>query len=73
MDLHLTGKIAFVAASSSGLGKSVAIELAKEGAQVIICGRNPDTLNKAKRAIPQNSKRKKSTIHYCYTSRSFSI
>jgi 3-oxoacyl-[acyl-carrier protein] reductase len=51
MDLHLTDKIAFVAASSSGLGKSVAIELAKEGAQVIICGRNPDTLNKAKAEI----------------------
>ncbi|MBK7650419.1 MAG: SDR family NAD(P)-dependent oxidoreductase [Flammeovirgaceae bacterium] len=51
MDLHLTDKIAFVAASSSGLGKSVAIELAKEGVQVIICGRNPDTLNKAKAEI----------------------
>jgi 3-oxoacyl-[acyl-carrier protein] reductase len=51
MDLHLTDKIAFVAASSNGLGKSVAIELAKEGAQVIICGRNPDTLNKAKAEI----------------------
>ncbi len=51
MDLHLTDKIAFVAASSNGLGKSVAIELAKEGARVIICGRNPDTLNKAKAEI----------------------
>jgi len=51
MDLHLTDKIAFVAASCNGLGKSVAIELAKEGARVIICGRNPDTLNKAKAEI----------------------
>lgn len=44
MDLGLKNKIAFVAASSQGLGKSVAIELAKEGAQLIICGRNKETL-----------------------------
>ncbi len=40
MDLGLKNKVAFIAASSQGLGKSVAIELAKEGAKVIICGRD---------------------------------
>jgi len=44
MELGLKNKVAFVAASSEGLGKSVALELAREGAHLIICGRNPETL-----------------------------
>lgn len=46
MDLGLSGKVAFVAASSQGLGKSVALELVKEGAHVIINGRNSETLER---------------------------
>lgn len=38
MDLGIENKVALVLASSKGLGKAVAIELAKEGAKVIICG-----------------------------------
>ena len=48
MELGLRNKVAFVAASSQGLGKSVALELAQEGANIIICGRNKDTLEKTK-------------------------
>ncbi|NNK71461.1 MAG: SDR family NAD(P)-dependent oxidoreductase, partial [Flavobacteriaceae bacterium] len=48
MDLGLKGKTALVAASSQGLGKAVAIELVKEGADVIICGRNIESLTAAK-------------------------
>ncbi|CAN5481692.1 SDR family oxidoreductase [soil metagenome] len=44
MDLGLKNKVAFVAASSQGLGKSVALELAREGADIIICGRNKEFL-----------------------------
>ncbi len=51
MELGLKDKVAFIAASSKGLGKSVALELAKEGASVIICGRNKDALEKTKQEI----------------------
>lgn len=44
MDLGLVGKIAIVAASSSGLGKATALTLAREGALVTISGRNVKTL-----------------------------
>jgi 3-oxoacyl-[acyl-carrier protein] reductase len=51
MDLGLKNKVAFVAASSQGLGKSVALELAQEGAKIIICARNKEMLAKAKQEI----------------------
>ncbi|GAC1381330.1 MAG: SDR family oxidoreductase [Ginsengibacter sp.] len=44
MDLGLKNKVALVLASSKGLGKAVAIELAKEGANVIICGKDAEAL-----------------------------
>ena len=44
MELGLKNKIAFVAASSQGLGKAVALELANEGVKLIINGRNQDNL-----------------------------
>jgi len=55
MELGLKNKVAFVAASSQGLGKSVALELAQEGANIIICGRNKDTLEKTKQEIENQS------------------
>ena len=51
MDLGLKNKVAFVAASSQGLGKSVALELAREGARIIICGRNKESLKAAETEI----------------------
>ena len=51
MEFGLKDKVAFVAASSEGLGKAVAIELAKEGANVIICGRNVAKLKLAEKEI----------------------
>jgi len=47
MELGIKNRVAFVAASSEGLGKSVALELAREGARIIICGRNKETLKTA--------------------------
>lgn len=39
MDLQLDGKVALVAAASSGLGKAAALALAGEGARLAICAR----------------------------------
>ena len=40
MDLGLKDRVAIVAASSRGLGKACALELAREGARVVICARD---------------------------------
>jgi 3-oxoacyl-[acyl-carrier protein] reductase len=44
MDLGLKGKVALVVASSSGLGKAVALEFAREGANLGMCSRNESNL-----------------------------
>ena len=51
MDLGLTGKIALVAASSRGLGRAVAEELAREGVQLVLCARGDDALQETAAAI----------------------
>lgn len=51
MDLGLKNKVVFVAASSQGLGKATAIEFAKEGAILAICGRNSASLEIASQEI----------------------
>jgi 3-oxoacyl-[acyl-carrier protein] reductase len=47
MELGLGGRVALVAASSRGLGHAVAMELAAEGAAVIMCARSGDVLHAA--------------------------
>jgi 3-oxoacyl-[acyl-carrier protein] reductase len=44
MDLGLKDRVAIVAASSQGLGKGVALALARGGAKLAICARTPDTI-----------------------------
>ena len=51
MDLGLTGKIALVVASSTGLGFAAARQLASEGAQVALCGRSAERLAEAEVAL----------------------
>ncbi|MEO6347660.1 MAG: SDR family oxidoreductase [Aquaticitalea sp.] len=51
MDLGIHNRVALVLASSKGLGKAVAIELAKEGAKLIICGTDAASLAATKAEI----------------------
>ncbi|NOZ26937.1 MAG: SDR family oxidoreductase [Chloroflexi bacterium] len=44
MDLGLQGKTALVAAASQGMGRAVALGLAREGARVAICARGREAL-----------------------------
>ena len=53
MDLSIKGKNAIVCASSQGLGKSAALDLAKEGVNLAICSRNKDKINVVKEDIKQ--------------------
>lgn len=50
-DLELTGKKALITGGSDGLGRATAARLAREGAEVVICGRRADYLTKAAGAI----------------------
>jgi 3-oxoacyl-[acyl-carrier protein] reductase len=51
MDLGLTGRVALVAASSKGLGRAVAEELAAEGVALVLCARGEAGLRATADAI----------------------
>jgi 3-oxoacyl-[acyl-carrier protein] reductase len=53
MDLGIKGKVAVVCGGSSGIGKATAMSLAREGAKVALCARNPKTLEAAAADIRQ--------------------
>lgn len=53
MELGLTGRVALVAASSRGLGRAIAAELATEGTRVVMCARGEDALRAAAEDIRQ--------------------
>jgi len=55
MDLGLRGKVALVAAASRGLGRAIALELAQEGADLLICARGADALDSARAMIAQQT------------------
>ena len=51
MDLGLHGKVALVAAASRGLGRAVAEEIAAEGAALVLCSRNAETISQTANEI----------------------
>ena len=51
MKLNLINKNAIVCASSQGLGKAAALDLAHEGVNLAICSRDQEKINKAKEEI----------------------
>jgi 3-oxoacyl-[acyl-carrier protein] reductase len=51
MDLGIRGKVALVTASSRGLGRAVAEELAAEGADLVLCARSESLLDEVRAAI----------------------
>ncbi len=55
MDLGLRDKVALVAASSRGLGRAVAEELAAEGARLVLCARGEAALRETAASIEQAS------------------
>jgi 3-oxoacyl-[acyl-carrier protein] reductase len=52
MDLGIEGKVALVTAASKGLGRGVALALAREGCRVAICARDPDRLARTAGELP---------------------
>ena len=55
MDLGLKDKVALVAASSQGLGRAVAEELAADGASLVLCARDSQTLDQTAAAIAERN------------------
>lgn len=58
MDLGLGGKRAIVTGGSKGIGKAIALELAREGADVAIVARTREDLESAAREIEGETKRR---------------
>jgi 3-oxoacyl-[acyl-carrier protein] reductase len=58
MDLGLKGRVALVAASSRGLGRAVAEELAAEGCDLVMCARGADALEAAAKEIRSGTRRR---------------
>jgi len=55
MDLGIRGRVAVVAGSSQGLGRAIAVALAREGADLVINSRSPDKLLKVKAEIEETT------------------
>ncbi|UCG31999.1 MAG: SDR family oxidoreductase [Phycisphaerales bacterium] len=55
MDLGLLDRVAIVSASSEGLGRAAALDLAREGARLALCARTDKTLQTAAQEIRQQT------------------
>ena len=58
MDLELDGKAAIVTGGSKGIGKAIALELAREGVDVAICARGREALEETAHELEQETGRR---------------
>ncbi len=58
MDLELKGKTAIVTGGSQGIGKAIALQLAHEGVDLVICSRRQEILDEAASEIASKTGRK---------------
>jgi NAD(P)-dependent dehydrogenase (short-subunit alcohol dehydrogenase family) len=63
MNLNLEGKTALVTGSTGGIGLEIARTLAREGADVVICGRGKDRLESAAASIHADTGRRPRAVH----------
>jgi len=55
MNLNLENKVAMVTGASKGIGKAIAVELAKEGCKLAICARGKEQLEKTAKELTEIS------------------
>ena len=58
MDLKLKGKTALITGGSEGIGKGIALTMAREGVDVAICARRKEPLEAAANEISKETGRK---------------
>lgn len=62
MDLNLSGRRAVVCGSTQGIGRAIAIQLAKMGAEIILLARNPERLESVVRELSCDHEQKHEMI-----------
>lgn len=69
MDLGLKGKTAVVAGGSRGIGKAIALELAREGVDLIVAARGAEALEQSAEEIARETSRKVIPVTFDATER----